>query len=232
MPLSKDAQDQLTARNVEMVQLRKEGLSLEAIGRWMPRNGRPLTKEGVRLALLRAAAQGCEAPKVHGRSLDRVNAHIFRHDRRQAEARRLFAEGFTVASIVAELGIGTLTVQGYLLPLPAYRDMTRAKLRAPRKSMLSVNEMVSLKRDGMNARTIATKAGITLGRVNQALNETGCYSPRPDTARRIGEAAELFASGLRASQVAERMSISVHSAQRYRQLAAGNPKLVEERCCR
>jgi DNA-binding CsgD family transcriptional regulator len=158
-------------RDAEMLRLRGEGLSLDAIARRVPRDGRVLTKQAVSLALQKMTTRGEAVPTIRGRSVDRMNRHTAGTQRRRAEAERLFGEGVHIEGIAAALDVDPKTVRCYLRGIPTYRDAMRWALRLPRRSRISCEEMRSLRASGLDVSTIAARAGLSRIRVYQVLQE-------------------------------------------------------------
>jgi len=208
------------ARTKEMIRLREKGLSLESIGRRLPRNGRPISRQAVDQILQRARSHGSDVPVVRGRSDDRVNRLSARSNRRSDEAKHLFlVEGLRVCEIAAELGISRNSVHGYLRGMPDYRERVLAILRRPLRARLSYTEIRSLRTAGVDVPTIAARAGVSPDRVYQVLREGGDYHPTARVAQRIAETTRLRQVGLRPGQIAEHLSCSTATVARYRQLA-------------
>lgn len=187
----------IAARDREMVRLRnKERLSLAAIGELFPRNGKPMTKEGVRVALNRAKEAGVEVTVVRGKSRDHVNRHTERANARREEARRLFDSGMDEEAIIEEMHICGKTLRGYLEDLPAYAEARKAARRQPTKSALSYDEMGTLRRDDkLKIREISALAGVSTSRVSQVLQRQGFYEPKPETEERMGTVMCMLGAG-------------------------------------
>jgi AraC-like DNA-binding protein len=208
----------LGARDREMVRLRGEGLSLEAIGRRLPRGDRPLSKQRVAQVLARAVAVGVEVSAVRGRNPERVNAHTAAAALRRHEARRLFLAGLPVVAVRLHVGVGSRTLRSYLLGVPGFAEVSRRK---PRESSLSYTEMSSLRQEGWKLREIAARAGVSASRVSQVLRRQGHYSPSPAVAERITTVCGLLDEGLPVVLVARYVGCSRDRVYAYAALGRG-----------
>lgn len=215
-----DRQAALEAMDREMVRLHnEEGLSLQDIGVIFPHNGKPRSKEGVRIALRRAANRGEKVLPSRGKSRGHVNKHTERAEARAREARRLFSEGMPEDEIGAALGVCGKTLRGYLEDLPEYGEARRQARRRPVKATLSYGEILRLREDeSWKIREISEAAGITPSRVSQILQRQGLYEPTPDTAARIETVLDLLSDGVPVSGVAARIGRSPSQVYAYRSL--------------
>lgn len=209
----------LEARDREMVRLRNERFSLEEIGKAFPRNGRPMTKEGVRVALQRAAERGLKVSQERGHSKDHVNKHTERATARRDEARSLFLAGTDEDTIATKMGICDKTLRGYLDDLPEYAVARKEARRQPTKSALTYEQMKGMRESGSKIREISAAAGVTPSRVSQVLQRKGLYEPTPETAERIEAVMGLLADNVSVRSVAAQIGRSPSQVYAYRSLA-------------
>lgn len=215
------------ARDREMVRLRNEGYSLKSIGMLFPHNGRPMTREGVRLILLKASEAGQKVKKGRGHTKGHVNRHTQRSKERQEQARELYASGMTETDIVKELGLCGKTVRGYLDGMPGFdRNAGRAS-RVPSKSVLSYDQIVARRGEGRKIREIAAEALITPSRVSQVLQRSGEYTPTPATEARIDRVFELLDEGRTVRDIATEVERT--PSQVYAYVALGSTLKPERR---
>jgi DNA-binding NarL/FixJ family response regulator len=217
----------IAARDREMVRLRNEGYSLEAIGILFPRHGRPMTKEGVRLILRRAAAAGQEVRADRGRTKDRVNRHTQRSQERRDRARGLYASGMDEAAVAKELGLCGKTVRGYLEGVPGFDRNAGRSGRSPSKSLLSYDQIVTRRSDGLKIREIAQEAHITPSRVSQVLQRKGDYKPTPETEARIDRVFVLLGEGMAVRDIA--VAVERTPSQVYAYVSLGSTLKPERR---
>lgn len=218
-PSRRNAVD-IEARNREIVRLRNEDrLSLAGIGKLFPRNGKPLTKEGVRVILKNAQASGIEVLKVRGKTAGQVNKHTARAEERKQEARERFLAGESEPDITEGMSVCSKTLRGYLEDLPEYTAARRSSRRKPTKSTLSYEEIRDLRIDDkLKIREIAVEAGITPSRVSQVLQRQGLYEPTPATAERIESVMCMLSEGKSVREVADEVDRTPSQVYAYRSL--------------
>lgn len=208
----------IEARNWEMLRLKnEENMSLESIGELFIVNGKPMSKEGVRLAINSVVAKGGEIKTIRGKSPNKENLHTSRHNKRQELACDLFQKGNTNLEVIAkELGVCEKTVMSYLKDLPAFRE-SRTSKNQPLKSKLSYDEIYRLNEEEMSPGDIASLAGISPPRVLQILQMRGNYKPSTKTRERIRRvlAAKQGDNNISVKQLAKKEGVSEGQIYRY-----------------
>ena len=209
---------EIKKRNQKMLSLRNQGWSLESIGENFEVNGKPMTKEGVRLAIQSAVRDGGSLNVCRGKSFSKENKHTLRFTTRQQEAIMLFNQEMNEKDIAKKLGVCEKTAISYLRHLPKYQQ-EHFKKNQPFKSKLAYEEIVALKKKGNNPAAIAELAGLSVPRILQILQMYGDYQPREKTIKKIQRVLDAKKNNIKIKDIAEQESITEGQVYRYINLA-------------
>ena len=180
------SRDEIQERNMRMLEIRntEPSPSLEAIGEMFPVNGRPMTKEGVRLAINNAVAAGGKLTAVRGKSPDKPNKHTTNFASRKTSANEMFTSGMSISEISKKLKVCEKTVVSYIKDNAHFVSKKNIK-NQPSKSKLSYAEIATLKENGRSPQEISDLADISVPRVLQIFQLNGNYRPNKKTVQKM-----------------------------------------------
>lgn len=211
--------EDIKKRNQEMLDLRNQGWSLESIGECYPVNGKPMTKEGVRLAIQNAVKNGGKLNVVRGKSKNKTNKHSEKCGERKEQAIAIYKNTKKKEKEIAkEVGVCEKTVINYLKDIPEYVENKKER-KYSIKSKLPYSVIVQMKKDGISSRDIAEKAGLSVPRILQIIQMNGTYNPNKKTVKKIQRIVNARNANASIKDIAKREAVTEGQVYRYINLA-------------